>query len=327
MRFEAPFALFLLFFPALWWWLRSRWLEDEMKRLRLFVRPVLWDRVDIQPPPPRTLSRTGWCVSLALLIFSLSGPMWGESDAVIPTGGDNVAVALDVSASMASLDEAPNRLGRASSEILDLVDRLPGVRFSLVLFSGQARLAVPGTLDREFIASRIPAEPWSRNSLAPGTMLGNLVDVMLASLPEEDLETRIGVIFSDGGFHDYALERAVESAHDAGLVLVTVGVGGTDSVPLPDSAGGFRTDLRGDTVRTALAEEPLRELAERTGGFYVRLSETGDLAGLLSELLEGSREMKAEKVAGGSAGRRYQYFLGTGLAAAALAMALERRGK
>jgi Ca-activated chloride channel family protein len=326
MRFERPLLLVLLFLPAAWWWLRSWWLSAELKKLRIFVRPALWDRVEISPPPPRVASRILWCISIALLVVSASGPVWGGGQAIIPTGGENVAIALDVSTSMATCDEVPSRMGRAESEILSLIDRLRGVRFSLVLFSGQARLAVPGTLDREYISSRLPASPWDDNALAPGTQLGNLVDVMLASLPEEDLETRIGILFSDGGFSDFSVESAVETAREANLALVTLGLGGLDSVPLPDSSGGVR--MSGvDTLETALDEQPLRDLAERTGGFYVRLSETRDLAGLIESLLRSREEIKAEQVAGGAEGRRYQIFLGSALLLAGAALVLERRGR
>jgi Ca-activated chloride channel family protein len=327
MDFERPLMLSFLFLPAAWWWLRARWREEEMKRLRLFVRPVLWDRVDIQPPPRRLASRILWTVSLVFGVISASGPMWGVSDAMLPTGGENISVALDVSSSMATTDEVPSRLGRASSEILRLVDGLPGVRFSLVLFSGHARLAVPGTLDREFVAARLPRSPWDGVALAPGTRLGDLVGVMIASLPEEDLESRIGIIFSDGGFHDFSVEGSIQEANDAGLTIVAVGMGSIDGAPLPDSTGGIRTDASGDTVFTSLQEETLTRLAEGTGGFYVRLSGTGDLTSLVEDMLSTQRQMKAERIEGGSSGRRYQYFLGACLLAAALAMVIERRDR
>ncbi len=326
MSFERPLLLLLALAAPLGWWVRQRWLDSENKRLREFVRPVMWERVEISPPPPRTLSRLLWSLSVMLFAVAAAGPLWGGASTVLPSGGDNISIALDVSASMASLDETPSRMGRAVSEIIGLMDAFPGVRFSLVLFSSQARLAVPGTLDRDFLASRIPLDPRDESSLPAGTELGTLVDVMSTSLPEEDLETRVGIIFSDGGFHDFSVERSVSAASEAGLVLVCAGLGGLDSVPLPDGSGGWRI-LGGDTVRTALCEEPLREIAERSGGFYVRLSETDDLPALVGELLSGKRAEMASKVSGGSGGRRFYLFLIAGLALAAAALILESRGR
>ncbi|HOF66160.1 MAG TPA: VWA domain-containing protein [Candidatus Fermentibacter daniensis] len=326
MSFERPLLLLLALAAPLWWWLRSSWLASENKRLREFVRPAMWDRVGISPPPSRTLSLLLWCAALVLFAVAAAGPMWGGAEAVIPSGGDNISIALDVSGSMASFDAAPTRLGRAASEVANLMQAFPGVRFSLVLFSSQARLAVPGTLDREFITSRIPLDPGDEPALAAGTELGTLVDVMSASLPEEDLETRVGIIMSDGGFHDFSVARSIEAARESGLRIVAVGIGGLDSVPLPDGSGGFRT-IGGDTVRTALCERPLSDLAEGSGGFYVRLSETGDLPALVGELISGSRAEMAARVAGGSGGRRFHLFLSAGLALACAALILEARGR
>ena len=145
-------------------------------------------------------------------------------------------------------------------------------------------------------------------------------------LPEEDLETRVGIIMSDGGFHDFSVARSIEAARESGLRIVAVGIGGLDSVPLPDGSGGFRT-IGGDTVRTALCERPLSDLAEGSGGFYVRLSETGDLPALVGELISGSRAEMAARVAGGSGGRRFHLFLSAGLALACAALILEARGR
>lgn len=326
MALDRPLLLLLALTGPAWWFLRARWLDSETKRLREFVRPALWDRVEMMPPPPRTASRILWSLALCLWAVAAAGPRWGAGAAFTAGGGDNVAIALDVSASMASADEVPSRLGRASAEILRLMDRFRGVRFSLVLFSSRARLAVPGTLDSGFLASRLPRTPWEETGLPPGTELGTMVDAMIASLPGEELETRTGVIFSDGGFHDFSVERSVEAARQAGLRLVCAGVGGLDSVPLPSADGGFRIAPDGDTLATALVEEPLRELAERTGGFYVRLSGTDDFPSLLDTLIDLSRSDLESRVEGAASGRRFQIFLAAGLALVLVALALEARG-
>jgi Ca-activated chloride channel family protein len=325
MTFERPALLVLVVLAPLYYWLRIRWRGEEEKRLRTFVRPALWERIDICPPPARNASRILWTLSVALLAVSVAGPRWGSDEGYIPLGGENVVIALDVSASMWSTDEVPSRMARAASEILRLAEELPGVRFSLVLFSGQARLAVPITLDMDFLASRLPMTSGESANLAPGTRLGSLVDVMVGALPDMDLEARIGIIFSDGGFHDYSIESAVDMARREGLSLVTVGVGGDTPVPVPDGQGGYVTEA-GDTVKTVLEEEPLRSLAEGTGGFYMRMAEVDNLPGLIESMLQHCTEQARNVLTGGSIGRRYQYPLGAALLLACLAVILERKG-
>lgn len=325
MTFERPFLLLMLVMAPVWHWLRTVWLADEDERLRRFVRPVLWERVGIEPPPRRLLSRWLWTVGLLLAVFALAGPTWGRDEAFLPAGGRNVAIALDVSRSMACDDEAPTRLGRAASEIRRLVGAMPDTRFSLVLFSGQSRLAVPITLDADFLYSRIPMTSEDPVFLPAGTSMGNLVTVMADALPGEDLESRVGIIFSDGGFHDLSAEASIETAMNRGMSLVTVGVGGDTPVPVPDGRGGVIV-FEGDTVRTVLEEEPLIRLAEGTGGFYTRISEAGDLSDPVKRLLEmSSREARLQSANIGP-GRRYQLFLGAALLLFSVALVLERRG-
>ncbi len=325
MSFQEPLMLLLALAAPLYWWLRTRWLRDDEKRLRRFVRPVLWEKVGIAPPAQHTASRILFSVSILFLAAAAAGPVWGHSDANIPTGGRNVVVALDVSRSMWCDDESPTRLGRAALEIRRLIESMPGTRFSLVLFSGRARLAVPITLDTAFLLDRIPSSPMDDTALPDGTTLSNLVEVMATALPDMDLEGQVGVIFSDGGFHDFNLDRAIDEANSRRISLVAVGVGGDTPVTVPGENGPLVWE--GDTVRTVLEEEALRELAEGTGGFYTRISEAPDLSGPLNDMLSMSSADVNADIAGATGARRFQYFLGAGLVLILAALWLEVRGK
>ena len=327
MAFQYPFLLLLLLVIPLYWWLRVKWHNTELKLLRLFVRPVLWERVRITPPPSRILSRILWTTAMALSITALSSPTWGTSSAIVSTGSKNLVIALDVSQSMASMDEMPSRIARAASEIRRLAEELHDVRIALVIFSGSSRLASPLTLDREFLTSRLPENVWSSSDIIPGTRLSDMVKLMVGALPEMDLEASLGIIFSDGGFHDYATESAAAEARRHGMNLVTVGVGGPIEVPIPCEEGGLLLDAGGDTVRTSLEEGSLQELAENTGGVYIRLSGTDDLVFITKAFLEHISAENSKLATGGSATtRRYQYFLLPALLLFAAAVILERRG-
>lgn len=323
MEFQKPWMILLTLAAPMYWWLRIRWLREDEKRLRRFVRPVLWEKVGIKPPVQHKVSRI--LISLAILLFAVAaaGPVWGVSNAYIPRGGENVVVALDVSRSMWCDDEAPTRLGRAALEIRRLIESMPDTRFSLVLFSGRARLAVPITLDTAFILEKIPRSPVDDTSLPQGTTLSNLVDVMVTALPDMDLEGQVGIIFSDGGFHDYTLTEAIDEARRRRISLITVGVGGDTPVSVPGDNGTLV--WQGDTIKTVLEEEWLQALAEETGGFYTRISEAGDISVPLEELLRRSSTDVNADIAGAAGARRFQYFLGAGLLLLIAAVWLEGR--
>ncbi len=323
MEFQRPWMIIITLAGPLYWWLRLRWLRDDEKRLRRFVRPVLWKRMGIIPPAQHKTSRLLISVAIMLLALSAAGPVWGTSPAFIPGGGENVVIALDVSRSMWSDDEAPTRLGRSAIEMKRLIRSMPETRFSLVLFSGHARLAVPITLDNDFILDRIPSNPADNISLPEGTALSNLVEVMATALPDMDMEGQVGIIFSDGGFHDYSLNNAINEAHDHRMALITVGTGGDTPIAVPGDNGPLI--WQGDTVKTVLEEELLQELAMETGGFYTRISEAGDLSRPLKELLHRSSSQADADIAGATGAMRYQYFLGAALLLILAAAGLERK--
>lgn len=323
MEFQRPWMVILSLAGPLYWWLRLRWLRDDEKRLRRFVRPVLWERVGITPPSQHKVSRLLISIAIVFLALSAAGPVWGTSPAYIPGGGENVVIALDVSRSMWCDDEAPTRMGRASMEIKRLIKSMPETRFSLVLFSGHSRLAVPITLDSDFILDRIPYGPMDDISLPHGTALSNLIDVMSTALPNMNMEGRVGIVFSDGGFHDYTVDDAVEKARDRSIALITIGTGGDTPVMVPGENGPLV--WQGDTIRTVLEDEWLKKLADETGGFYSRISEVGDLSSPVKELLHRSSEKADADIAGASGARRYQYFVGIALLLILLAAGMEKR--
>ena len=325
MEFQRPWMIIFALAGPLYWWLRLRWLRDDEKRLRRFVRPVLWERMGIVPPSQHKASRLLISTAIVLLSLSAAGPVWGTSPAYIPGGGENVVIALDVSRSMWCDDEAPTRLGRSAIEIRRLIRSMPGTRFSLVLFSGHSRLAVPITLDNDFILERIPSSPDDAVSLPQGTALSNLVDVMVTALPDMDMEGQLGIIFSDGGFHDYTLNDAIQEARSRNIALITIGTGGDTPVTVPGDNGPLV--WQGDTVKTVLEEDWLMELARETGGFYTRISEAGDLSQPVGELLRRSSAQADADIAGAAGARRYQYFLGAALLLMLIAAGMERREK
>ncbi len=192
-----------------------------------------------------------------------------------------------------------------------------------MLFSGHSRLAVPITLDNDFILARIPSGPSNGVSLPQGTSLSNLVDVMATALPEMDMEGRVGIIFSDGGFHDYTLNEAIDEAVERRMALITVGSGGDTPVTVPGDNGPLI--WQGDTVKTVLEEDGLQDLAEGTGGFYTRISEAGDLSQPVKEMLHRSSAQADADIAGAAGARRFQYFLGAALLLMLIAVAIERR--
>ena len=84
---------------------------------------------------------------LAFLLVALAGPKVGTEVREVKRRGIDMLIALDLSASMNAEDVRPSRLEKAKFEINRLIERLKGDRVGLVVFTGEAYLQSPMTLD------------------------------------------------------------------------------------------------------------------------------------------------------------------------------------
>ncbi|MBK9385375.1 MAG: VWA domain-containing protein [Planctomycetes bacterium] len=95
-----------------------------------------------------------------LAALAAAGPSWGTREEVITTQGVDVVIALDVSRSMLSENEALTPLARAKASLERLVRENPGDRLGLVLFAGGAAQSCVLTSDTGFFLDALrSAEP------------------------------------------------------------------------------------------------------------------------------------------------------------------------
>ena len=318
-RFAAADVLLAyLLVPALAglaWWARAR----TRRALALVGERHLLDRLTA------TVDRRGRAAKLAallaavaLLVTALARPQFGSRVETVRREGQDIVVALDLSASMTAEDIAPNRLDRARFAVADLIGRLEGDRVGLVAFAGEAFVQSPLTSDYGAAALFLNAMDTDMISVQ-GTNLGQAVGVALDAFAETERRHRVLVVITDGEDHEGEVEEAVDRAVEAGVRIYTVGIGSTEGVPIPelDEAGrlrGFRRDEDGTVVTTRLDETVLQAMAERTGGLHYRASPAGDeLEALAAEVTGGERqEFEAEQVT--LFDEQYQLFLGLALA-------------
>lgn len=244
------------------------------RRLRRLVDPRLLDRVVVGRSLGRELSKAIllWLAAAALLL-AWARPSWGESVVPAPTRGADVVLVLDASLSMLARDAAPDRLELARRELLRLLEQMGPARTGLVVFAGSGIKMVPLTTDRAAVATLLEAA--SPDALPrAGTDLASALASAGQILSGSKAPHRAAVLVTDGGDHGKeAAERASELAR-AGVRLWTVGVGGSDPIPIPLPDGTFKQDREGRTVTVALERERLGDLAKASGGEYLELSST-----------------------------------------------------
>jgi Ca-activated chloride channel family protein len=280
----------------------------------------------------RRLRASSAALGLSLLVTGIAGPQWGRDWEQPAAPGRDLVVVLDLSRSM--LAEAPNRLERAKTALLDLVDtvqRRGGHRLALVVFAGRARVVCPLTHDydhfRDALSQLDGNDP--RPDLAPaadspsGTRIGEALVLALDLRDPRYQGAQDLLLLSDGDdpAHDEEWRSGAEEARAQHVPVHTVGVGSTQPSPIPVK-DGYQL-YKGEPVTTRLDEKPLQEVARLTEGTYT--AEHGGplaLGTLFRERIEprGSREDSDDNLP--VYRQHYAWFLGPALALLALEMAL-----
>ena len=257
--------------------------------------------------------------ALALLGLSVARPQFGERTTEIRQEGIAVALALDVSLSMAAQDVAPNRLTVATAQVADLLERLRGDRVGLVIFSGDAFVRFPLTRDtdaaRDVIASLDPAESLVRT----GSNVAAAIDASRLVLASSEAAANVIIIVSDGESLQGDALLAARNAADDGLRIFTalVGTEAGTTIPVIDLGSGDtirKIDSRtGNPVITRADPRALQSIADVANGRLIRLDNPGALSDLASDL--DSLEATVFTVRTDSVPiERYQIFAGIALA-------------
>lgn len=213
-------------------------------------------------------------LSFSFAIFALSSPRYGYKTEEVKRKGVDIVVAVDVSQSMMAEDIKPNRLERAKRKLKDFIDIMQGDRVALVAFAGTSFLQCPLTLDYQAFGIFLDyLEP----SLIPvgGTSIGNAIDTAIKAFPKDSTATKSIVLITDGEDQEDSVKQALTSLKDKNIKVFAIGIGKDEGVPIP-SEQGLKKDENGNIVLTKLDTKSLEELANQTGGFFVR-SVSGDI--------------------------------------------------
>ncbi|MCH7813583.1 MAG: VWA domain-containing protein [Planctomycetes bacterium] len=176
--------------------------------------------------------------AVAVLVFALAGPRWGEREVEVYQPGVDVMVVLDASRSMLAEDCRPNRLEKAKQYINDLLEVLPGDRVGLVTFSGTAVLSCPLT----------PNYGWFRMALDEvdprlvprgGSNLAEAIRLAARKLGDRPGDHKAILLITDGEDHESDPQFAAAYAfEDHGVRTFAIGLG--------DAATGRRVPMAAD---------------------------------------------------------------------------------
>lgn len=218
----------------------------------------------------RWLSLGCGLLGCVLLIIALAQPIAGERETSALVRGRNIIIAIDASRSMLTKDVAPDRLTAAKTAAFDILDRFPGDRIGLLAFAGTATLQAPLTIDHNALRETLDQLNVD-NVPTGGSNLAEAVRLAVENFRETGQKTHGLIVLSDGELHEGELSDATFDARQAGVFVVSIGIGTRDGDFVPDAQerdGRFR-DRSGKAVLSRLNATPLRNLADSTQGLYL----------------------------------------------------------
>lgn len=280
MRFANPFwllgtalaaAVAALLVLGAWLLLRSvRRFGDEPRVLAL---------VTARASTRRVIQGLLTVLAVASAFITLARPQYGRGTRLVPATNLDVVIALDYSKSMYARDVSPSRTLRAKSEVSRLISELNGARFGAVAFAGEPMtfpLTSDGAAIAQFFRQLTPNDmPVGGTSLARAIAAGH--DLFKRD-PSSEKHAKILVLVTDGEDLEGDPAATAKAAHDDGITVDVVQIGGRTPEPVPDvddsgKIRGWRKDSQGGPLTTALSAEGEAQLAETAksgGGFVVR---------------------------------------------------------
>lgn len=213
---------------------------------------------------------------IILLISALARPQTAIKTDYIQQRGIDIAIILDVSGSMQSVDFEPNRMESARKTIDDFIVQRGSDRISLIVFAATAHTRIPLTLDHNIIRESL-AQVTTESVNADGTAIGMAISVGINRLKKSDAASRVMVLLTDGDNNAGEIDpiTAGKLAQDLGIRIYTIGVGSDVFIfPVQDLFG--RTQYR--QMQGGFDEALLEQIAETTGGRYFRAKDPNTLS-------------------------------------------------
>jgi Ca-activated chloride channel family protein len=224
--------------------------------------------------------------AIALILIGLARPQIVQGRETIKGEGVEIALALDISGSMASLDFEPNnRLEAAKLVIGDFVEERPYDKLGLVIFSSEAFSQSPLTLDHRMLARSLDQVELATDlGIDDGTAIGLGIANAANMLTSSDAESKVIVLLTDGVNNAGHIDplTAAEAAKALDIKVYTIGAAKTGQVPVPVQSlfGGTQISYQ----ESVLDEQTLQMVAETTGGKYYRAEDTAGLKAIYEEI-------------------------------------------
>ncbi len=213
---------------------------------------------------------------VALLIIALAQPQIGSEKGTRKAKGSEIVLVLDISNSMLARKSPKDmsRLDYAKLAIYRLLSKMQNDQVALVIFAGDAALAIPMTTDYDALklyVSDINPSYITRQ----GTAIADALSLAINAFTPNPNVNKAIVLISDGEDLAGKADNMIQLAKQKGIRIYTAGVGSTRGNPI-FLRNGRPLEYNGQVVISRQDAKFLKSLAARTGGIYVDITKKPD---------------------------------------------------
>ena len=191
------------------------------------------------------LPRILMIIMILIAVFAVAGPTWKEIDKGEVKTKSSLIFALDLSRSMLATDLQPNRLERAKSKIIDLLNERPGMPAALVGFAGSANTILHFTNDYNILKYLLE---FSSPAIMPvkGTNFKALLVLVDSLLKPLEMPGAILILTDELPTDDFNFIK--EFAENSNTKIEFLLISTPSGAPIPISKNSFLKDDQGRTV-------------------------------------------------------------------------------
>lgn len=279
MTLKYPYLLLLLIIllPLIWYWFGAK--KTHFPSLGVSSLTAFKSRkfggLAILFPVCKVLE----LVAIGCLIVALARPQKTDTLTNSQILGTDIVLALDVSESMQNFDIRPSRFEAAKSTAIDFIRHRNQDNMGLVIFAGDAISIMP--LTNDLMALQNAVKGVKTGQLANGTAIGDGLVSAINRVLNGQAKSKSIILLTDGTNNagDVAPSTAAEIAALKGIKVYTIGIGLDGQSVYVDPYGFTQT-----TIDTAIDEESLKDIANKTGGKYFRVTDSNTLNKVFGEI-------------------------------------------
>jgi Ca-activated chloride channel family protein len=280
------FILWLLFYR------RIRQTSDWQTIIEPKFQPWL---LGTQQQTKKTLpiSLIGLLIIWLIGVIALAGPSWQTQTAPAQPNASGSIIILDLSASMYADDLNPNRITRAQFKLTDFILQNPELQLGLLAYAGTPHIITPLSQDATTLLNLLP-------HLTPSIMPRPGADAVAAFELASEMLNQIQlshrhIIWLTDDIESDEINPIVQLITRQNIQLSIMSVGTQQGGVIHHPRLGLLKDNQDQLIIAPIPETRLAQVAQQTGGRYVRLRlDDQDLSSLLPQSLPSGRSTAAQ---------------------------------